>query len=105
MGSFLADYDGAFQADSGRRRAECVHGGIFEFHVCIRCLPRPADVDDDGVAVRTTAAERAGSDVRVAGDRRDSDVPDLPVLPKHYHARHRGAIGKINIAKSLKPKA
>ena len=92
MGAFLADHDGTFQTDSGRRCVECIYGGVFEFHVRVRRLPGSTDVDDDGVAVRTAAAERTGRDVRVAGDRRDSDIPDLPFLPERHHAWHRRAV-------------
>ena len=92
MGAFLADHDGAFQADSGRRRVERIHGGIFEFHVRVRRLPRSTDVDDDGVAVRTAAAKWAGRHVRVVGHRRDTDVFDIPVLPEYHHARYRRAV-------------
>ena len=95
MDEILVVHDEFVQADTGCYRSGGLYGGVQSIYDGSDNYPRSEDVDTNGMDIPATEPGAPVGGVRVPGDRSDTDVSDLRVLPGNYYAGYRGSDGKI----------
>lgn len=101
MDEVLDAYDEPLQTDSRGDRAWRLHALLFGVHDGADHNPRPEDVDYHGMDIPVAVPGFPAGRLRLARNRRNTDVHHIRPVPECDYARYRSTDGKINVSRGV----